>query len=206
MPCPRFVQFAFALGLAATVAAPAAAEWSEVRNEEGITVEQENAPGRILPVLRATTDIAAEPAAVLAWITDATTFTRWMHNTEEAKHLKEDGEVTFAYTRVGAPWPVSDRDAVVRSTRSTPEGGHRVVFESTDELGLAEKSGVVRMPRIEGSWSLAPNDAGGTRVVYQVDSNPGGSLPGWLVAQVANDMPYHTLFKLRNLVESGASR
>ena len=204
----RPVRFALLTALAALLfSTPAlAAEWSAVRSEAGITVEQQETPGRVLPVLRATTDIAAEPDAVLAWITDASTFTRWMHNCEEAQLLKQDGEVSFAYTRVGAPWPVSDRDAVVRSTRSEPGGGHRVVFQSTDELGLAEKSGIVRMPKIEGSWNLEPNGAGGTRVVYQVDSDPGGSLPGWLVAQVANDMPYQTLLKLRRLVESGAER
>ena len=189
------------------VASPAAAEvWTEVRNEDGIRVEKQVDDSRVLPILRAKTTIQATPDDILAWIRDATTHTRWMANCEEAALLKEEDGINYMYNRVGAPWPVSDRDSIVRSTLVSEDGGHLVRFQNTDALGVAEKSGIVRMKHIDGGWDLRPNAAGGTDVVYRIDSDPGGSLPGWLVAQVANDVPFQTLANLRRLSESGAKR
>lgn len=204
----RFVSV-LAVPFAVALALPALAqEWTEVRNENGVLVQKRADENRVLPVLLATTEIQGSPDAVLAWIRDVPTYTRWQHNCEEARYIERsdaDG-VGYAYNRVGAPWPVSDRDSVVKSQLTSADGGHRVVFESTTERSVPEVSGVVRMPHIVGHWNLTPNGSGGTSVEYQVDSDPGGSLPGWLVAQVASDMPYFTLANLKKLVESGATR
>lgn len=192
------------LALLTLAASPALAQWTEIRNEDGIRVQKQEDTSRVLPVLRATTTIHASPDQVLGWIRDVDTHTRWMANCEEARLLKRESDtVSYAYSRIGAPWPVSDRDSVVRSTLESKDGGHHVVFVDTDELGTPERSGVVRMARVRGEWDLRPNAAGGTDVTYTIDSDPGGSLPGWLVAQVANDVPFQTLGNLRRLSESG---
>ena len=62
--------------------------------------------------------------------------------------------------------------------------------------------GVVRMPRLVGSYDLRPVEAG-TRVVYTVDSDPGGRLPAWLVKRASKDLPYFTLKNLRERAEAG---
>ncbi len=202
----RIVLSLAALSLFIASSALAAEVWTEVRNENGIRVEKQADESRVLPILRAKTTIRATPDAILAWIRDASTHTRWMANCEEAALIKEEDGIHYMYNRVGAPWPVSDRDSVVRSTLVSEDGGHRVRFQNTNALGTPAKSGVVRMDHIDGEWDLRPNPAGGTDVTYRIDSDPGGSLPGWLVAQVANDVPFQTLTNLRQLTESGAER
>ena len=109
--------------LVLSLSAPAFAERSVVREENGITVEEEGAPGRALPILTGTTTMAAPPEQIAAWISATHTYTDWMHNCEEARLLREEGEVRVGYNRIGSPWPVSDRDVVLRSTRSELEGG-----------------------------------------------------------------------------------
>jgi hypothetical protein len=59
------------------------------------------------------------------------------------------------------------------------------------------------MPRLFGSYVLTPTGGGVTQVVYTVDSDPGGSLPAWLVRQAGKDLPYFTLKSLRERVEKG---
>ncbi len=186
-----------------SLAAPAFAERSVVREENGITVEEEGAPGRALPILTGTTTMAAPPEQIAAWISATHTYTDWMHNCEEARLLREEGEVRVGYNRVGSPWPVSDRDVVLRSMRSELEGGGiRIEFRSTTEENVPEARGVIRMPRLVGSYELHPVEAG-TRVVYTVDSDPGGSLPNWLIRQASKDRPYFTLSNLRERAETG---
>ncbi len=186
-----------------SLAAPAFAERIVVREENGITVEEEGAPGRALPILTGTTTMAVPPAQVAAWITATHTYTDWMHNCEEARLVREEGDVRVGYNRIGSPWPVSDRDVVLRSTSSELEGGGiRIEFRNTTEENVPVASGVVRMPRLVGSYELRPVEAG-TRVVYTVDSDPGGSLPDWLIRQASKDLPYFTLRNLRERAETG---
>ena len=180
-----------------------AQDWVEVRHENGILVQKQEDPSRVLPVLRATAEIAGPPEQVLAWIRDVTTHTRWMADCVEARSLKQTEDFTYAYNRVGAPWPVSDRDSVVKSKLTEKDGGYRIEFQNTDELGTPETDGVVRMTKVAGYWDLRPNGSGGTAVEYQVDSDPAGSLPGWLVAQVSSENPYNSVLNLKKLVEGG---
>jgi len=184
-------------------AAPAAAERVVVSTEDGITVEQEDAPGRTLPVLTGTTTMAAPPEQVAAWIQATHTYTQWQHNCEEARQVTAADGSVYGYNRIGSPWPVSDRDVVLRSRRSDlPDGGIRLEFENTTTPEVPPVDGVVRMRRLVGSYALRPEGTG-THVVYTLDSDPGGSRPGWLVRQASTDLPYYTLRNLRERAEAG---
>ncbi len=184
-------------------AAPAFAERSVVREENGIKVEAEDAPGRVLPILTGTTTMAASPEQIAAWLRATHTHVDWMHNCKEARQLRRDGDLSVGYTRIGSPWPVSDRDVVLRSMRTELEGGGiHIEFRSTTEEEVPIARGVIRMRRLVGSYDLRPVE-GGTRVVYTVDSDPGGSLPTWLVRRASKDLPYFTLKNLRERAEAG---
>ena len=59
------------------------------------------------------------------------------------------------------------------------------------------------MVRLIGSYVLRPLPEGGTHVVYTIDSDPGGSLPAWLIKQAGKDLPYRTLKSLQERAEAG---
>jgi len=161
---------------------PAYAERQVVRVEDGITVEEEVEPGRVAAVH---------------------TYTDWQHNCEEARVIPQPDGSRLTYNRIGSPWPVSDRDVVLRSTRTNrPDGSIHIEFRSTEDANLAVPRGVVRMPRLLGSYELTPVE-GGAHVVYTVDSDPGGSLPTWLVRKASKDLPYFTLKNLQKRAEAG---
>lgn len=188
---------------ASVVAGPVAADRQVVRVESGITVEEEAAPGRTLPILTGTTTMTAPAAQIAAWIGATHTYVEWMHNCEEARVVTDSNGGVYGYNRIGSPWPVSDRDVVLRSKRSDlPNGRIRIEFKSTDDVDVPVPSGAVRMEHLMGSYDLEPVE-GGTRVIYTVDSDPGGSLPTWLVRQAAKDLPYFTLRNLRERAEAG---
>jgi len=190
----------FALLVTAT---QALADPSVVLVKDGITVEEEGADGRSLPILTGTTTMAAPPEQIAAWIGATHTYTQWQHNCEEARRIRGADGTSYGYNRIGSPWPVSDRDVVLLSKRTDLEDGHiRIEFHDTTEADVPAVSGVVRMPRLVGSYDLRP-DGSGTRVVYTLDSDPGGRLPDWLVKQASKDLPYHTLHNLRERAESG---
>jgi hypothetical protein len=185
-------------------AAPHAfADREVVREESGIVVEEESTPGRTLPILTGTTTMSAPPEQIAAWIGATHTYVDWMYNCEEARVVTGKGGEVFGYNRIASPWPVSDRDVVLRSVRNDkPDGTIRIQFLSTNDVEVPVPRGAVRMAHLAGSYDLTPVE-GGTHVIYTVDSDPGGSLPTWLIRQAGKDLPYFTLRNLRERAEKG---
>jgi len=182
---------------------PASAERKRVRVDDGITVEEQSVEGRTLPILFGTTTMAASPQQIAAWVGAVHTYVGWQHNCEEARVLQQPDGTLLTYYRVGSPWPVSDRDVVLRSKRADmPDRSIRLDFRSVETKDAPSPRGVVRMPQLVGSYDLKPID-GGTHVVYTVDSDPGGTLPTWLVREASKDLPFFTLKNLRARAESG---
>lgn len=192
-----------AIILTVTLVTPAYAERRVVRVEDGITVEEEVDASRALPILTGTVRMSASADQIAAWVGAVHTYTDWQHNCEEARVLPQSDGSRLTYNRIGSPWPVSDRDVVLRSTRTnSTDGSIHIEFRSTEDANLVVPRGVVRMPRLFGSYELTPVE-GGTQVVYTVDSDPGGSLPLWLVRQASKDLPYMTLKNLQERAEAG---
>ena len=179
------------------------AEPRVVLDRDGITVEEDGAEDRRLPVLTGRTTIDAPPARVVAWIEAAHTWVDWMHDCVEAYEVRREGELVVGYNRIGMPWPVADRDVVLHARVATrPDGGFRAEFEHASDPAVPPRPGVLRIPRLSGFYELAPVGTG-TRIVYTVDTDPGGGLPAWLVRRVSREVPYRTLENLRARAEAG---
>lgn len=191
--------------LLSTGAARAEGEWRPVVAKEGVRVEQRLAPDRILPELRATVEIDAGIFEVLAVIRDVPRQTEWMADCVESRRLREEGSaVSVLYNRTGAPWPVSDRDVVLRAETILleHEAIARVRFANVADPAAPPIDGFVRMPRLVGEYELAALAPDRTRVVYRLDIDPGGSLPAWAVTRTTRDTPLYTLLGLRRQVSA----
>ena len=74
-------------------------------------------------------------------------------------------------------------------------------FKSVDGGDLMKPvRGTVRMRHLEGHYILKVLAPDRTQVEYQVDADPGGSVPGLLAKRSTRDMPLHTLLNLRRQV------
>jgi hypothetical protein len=190
-----------ALGLAG---APRADEaWQPLLTQDGVSVEERSAPGRELPELRATVEIDAAIFEVLAVIADVPRQTDWMHDCVAARVIREVGpDAALIYNRTHSPWPASDRDVVLHSQLAlvAPSAHATVTFANATDPSVPPIEGVVRMPRLVGGYDLVALTPARTRVTYQVDIDPGGSLPTWLATRTARELPLDTLLGLRKQV------
>ena len=57
------------------------------------------------------------------------------------------------------------------------------------------------MPYLKGYWLLEAIDDQSTRVVYMVNTDPGGMLPNWLIKKITSYLPYYTLQGLRKQIK-----
>lgn len=154
-----------------------------------------------LKEFKGVTNIKADVNAFVALLKDNTVATQWMHNVIEFTVVDTPSDVeSLVYTVNHAPWPVTNRDAYIRSIMSADENS---VVTSTiiGEATYAEPNDdYIRMPELLGAWTFTPKEDGMVEVVYQVHANPGGSLPDWLVNSIVVETPMETLENLQEII------
>jgi hypothetical protein len=187
-------------GVIARAADERAAKWEQIEDDEGIRVWQREIPGQELPGFRGETVMNAPIAQIGHELEDYKHHTEWMDSCIASYLVKDLGnQHVIDYNRTHAPWPVWDRDVVLDS-RWTVSSDKRllvIAFENTDPSLVPLPDHTVRMPHLKGfyrMWSMEPNK---TKVVYQVEADPGGSIPTWLARRVGRDLPFNTLKTLR---------
>ena len=177
-----------------------AAQWRLVKDEAGIRVYLQQIPGSSFQAFRGVTRIRTDMPRLLALQDDVSAACAWIHACSEQRLLKHEGNLSWAYSRFHTPWPVQPRDSILQVTTTHDADGRvtRTLLGVADYLPL--QPGFVRVSKVEGFWSLTPLD-GEIEVVYQVHSEPGGSVPAWLANSFVVDAPFNTLQGLRQLAE-----
>lgn len=178
-------------------------QWEYLEDDDGVRLWRLDVPGQDLPGFRGQTVINASIDDILAVMLKWEKHTDWMYRCAESKLLKKiDDKKALMYNRTAAPWPVSDRDVVVETLmeRSSDNKMLTVSFKNTSSNLKPASDAAVRMPRLVGFyklWFVTPTQ---TRVMYQVESDIGGSIPKWLAVRATKDLPRITLVKLKERV------
>ena len=177
--------------------------WKNVLNDQGVAVWNRYDSGRALPVFKGISTIDAGLFELLAVLDDTARHTEWIFNCSAARIIKQINEFDrLVYNRTAAPWPVSDRDVVLSASVEASMVRKEVVSRfSSIESGLQPKvDGVVRMPRLRGFWRFTFVDERRTRVTYQIDADPGGALPDFIVERASRKLPLETINGMRKQV------
>lgn len=178
-----------------------AAEWRMVKDEEGIRVYLQSVAGSSYQAFRGVTRMRADMSKILALQENVSAACVWIHACIEQKLLKQQGDLSWTYTRFYSPWPVKPRDSVLQiTTQRGADGSVTRILRGVADY-LPAQPGFVRVSKVEGQWILTPQEGGEVEVVYQLYSEPGGSVPSWLANSFVVDAPFNTLQALRQLAE-----
>ena len=127
--------------------------------------------------------IDAPTGAVHAVIDDFEDYPRFMPYTVECRLLKREADSIITYQRL-SPKIAEDRDYTLRVRKKSWPGQEGLTYldqwKPANELGPAEKKGVVRVKVCEGGWLLEPDGAIKTRATYSVYTDTGGLIPAFI--------------------------
>lgn len=193
--------------LASSSAHAAEPTWEQVSDDDEITVWQREVPGTSLVEFRGRGPVRASIKNLIAVLRDQDRKTEWMGNcvANHAVQYVSDKRMIL-YNRVGSPAPlVDDRDVVLESEASFDLATRTVElrFRETTHPKMPPVEGVVRMPKTRGFWRLEYRGPELTEVTYQVQADPGGSLPQWLVNWASKGLPHQTIMGLRRQATRG---
>ncbi len=137
------------------------------------------------------------------FIFDTPSYTRWQFNTIEAEAIKKISSSEQIYhTVIEAPWPVTDRDMVVRMKIQHNSTDNEMVITAESEPGILPKEeSHVRVPSSRAKWIVKEKNKNLLQIKYTMQIDPGGAVPSWLVNWVCAQAPYESFRNLKAILE-----
>ena len=176
--------------------------WDLAKEGDGIKVYTKKIEGSDFKAYRAVMLVKSKIPTLVKLIKDIPAYPLWIDTCEKGVLLKELGEnECIVYTLNHAPWPVSNRDAVVLNTVSydSKEESTTIKIQGKHSY-IPITNGIIRVKKIKGFWKFVPQKNGFTEVIYQVHSEPGGNIPSWLLNQIVVSQPFNTLKNMKEML------
>lgn len=169
------------------------------RETDGLNVYLRDAANSDIKEIKIETTLDASLDAVVSVLKDVPVYSEWIYKCLEARRLEASTNTSsLYYCKLDFPWPMSDRDFVAKSQlRQDPNS--RTVY--IDVKGLTDykpaKADIVRITDLSIHYELVPLSATRVQMTYRLHSDPGGSIPAWLVNLVVDNGPTNTVKGMR---------
>lgn len=174
-------------------------DWKLRTDKNGIKVYSRQMASSRFNALKVESSFQATPSQLVAVILDINTSTEWLYSTKSCVLLKtvSPSEVYY-YSEVSFPWPSSNRDFVAH-IKVTQDPRSKVVNVHAENVSalVPEKKGIVRVKQSVGNWTITPTGRNNIHVSYELQVDPGGAIPAWLVNMLATKGPYESFVGLR---------
>jgi len=130
-------------------------------------------------------------------------YPNWVPRCREAKVMARISDTEFiAYMVFKSPWPVADRDCVLRvRVVREPSTGIVTINETSEPRYVTRRSNVIRIEQMFSIWRIVPQ-RDGLMVTNENSTNPGGALPDWLINTQSVDNPYDIFTTIQKAIPS----
>ncbi|MFT4613651.1 MAG: hypothetical protein ACI9NT_000792 [Bacteroidia bacterium] len=183
---PTAVALLMALFLPVS-SAQAEEEWELQKDDEGIQLYTRKVASSPFLEVKVTTRISSPMEKLTEVFGDGSGCAPWRNNCKSSKVLRQESEAErFIYMILDLPWPISDRDLVVRSLTITDlESQSTTVDASSVEGEYPEQDYVRAISRAQYQMHLV--EPGEIDLTYTVHVDLGGDIsPGLVNSQLAS--------------------
>ena len=183
--------------------AHAQSSWKMKLENDGIKVYTKNIPGSSVKAIRAEVELETTLDALATLLLDVNGSKEWIYATKKVALLQQVSptEVIY-YSEVALPWPINNRDFIVDFSITQDSVTKTLKAVSVNKPDwLPRNKDMVRVEQSYSQWLITPMANGRLHVEYELQVDPGGCLPSWLVNMFATTGPYYTFQKLREQVK-----
>ena len=171
-------------------------DWEHVESKNGIHVYKKiDKKGHSWSKLEC--EIKASPQEIFDFTGIVETLNSWVYGCESTKLLTKDKNTTIYHIVTDMPYPMTDRDAVIKKEVTFHDSG-KISSHSMSCDNYPENSKYVRIPEFEAIWIFQPIEHNKTKVIYEVYANPGGTIPDWVLNRFSTVAPFKTMENLKN--------
>ncbi len=204
--CPSLL-FAALLGcpgLSADALPGPDANWQLREESDGIRIYTTAVPGSDFEAFRAVADLDASTSRLMAVLVNPASCTEWVHNCVESEAFGSGGfGDRYAYSVNDMPWPVQDRDYVIRiRTHGEQASGVVDMYLSAVPGARPERDDYIRVDQSDTHYRFEPLGPERTRLTWVQHTEPNGSIPSWLVNSLVVDIPVKSIRNLERVARS----
>jgi hypothetical protein len=180
-----------------------ASAWELAYEADNLRIYTRPYVGSQLDEIRGVVRIKASLNAAMALLKDAEFNRYWVYRSGGARILQQSGFLqAYVYGIVDAPWPMDDRDTVVRFDYQQDAGTKEITIEISNHPDfIPVRDGYIRVAEFGGFWKLKPLEEGWLEVTYDVYGDPGGWIPAWLANRAAMISVKNTLRNMGSAVQ-----
>lgn len=180
--------------------------WVLYKNKSGIKVYKKNTHTGLVK-LKAQMTLKAKVSDFVFLLEDTENASQWLDGVISVSVLKRLSEVeNIVYSVFNAPWPVKNRDMLTYSIYQYYDDGSLLIKIKTAPPSLTDgfdKTGDnIAITGVVASWRLTPKKGGMLEITYMAYADPGGSLPNWLINQIALSGAFNTFKNLFKALKS----
>lgn len=180
-----------------------AQEWTLRKNEDSIQVYTAFTENSKFKRIRADFTIRSSREKLFEHLLNIDQYPQWQYKTVQSRIVQQKSKHDLVYyNEVDAPWPVSNRDLVIRLQIQETPGSPEFKILTWSEPGLVPiNKDRVRVPSSSGQWHVHELPGGKLKIRFEMQIDPGGEVPSWLVNLTAAMAPYETFKNLKNRLE-----
>jgi hypothetical protein len=177
---------------------PSVGEWRLKREVDDIKVYYRKPPDSKIFEIKTVAEAQAPLPEIMAVLHKVSNFPNWVYHCKDAYWLKRTTDSTgIYYCEIGFPWPIRNRDYIAKTTLYRNRSPKAIEINIT---GLPEyipkKDNIVRMPKLVIDWKLTPLSGVRTRLEFKLRTDPGGSLPAWMINLAIDQGPLQSMQEL----------
>lgn len=189
--------------LGGIVLSTAAQDWELAKNKDGIKVYTKELEHSSIDAFKGVMYVKTTVERMDFILHNLDQHKEIFPDTEELKILERGEDWLIQYSLTNAPWPADDRDGIYKMTfsRDQKTGALYSIGKSMPDY-LPEKESVVRIPHSISQWRVIPEKDGLMMIEYEVEAKPGGNIPDWLANTATTEVPYNTLYNLREVLKN----
>ncbi|AOY88570.1 lipid-binding protein [Marinobacter salinus] len=198
--CALLVTALAAANARAELPAEDAEGWSLHKEEENIRVYTIDQDQSSFKAFKAVALLDVPIGNLMAVMVNPRSCVEWVYNcTESYAFGKGSFHDRYAYSVNDMPWPVTDRDYVLRIRTYGDETSGEIIMDlNATPNQRAENDNRVRVDRSDTLYRFIP-EGDQTRMIWVQHTDPNGALPGWLVNSLLVDIPVRSLQALEKV-------
>jgi len=177
--------------------------WTLSKSKDGIEVYTRPVEGYKIKQYKAIMELDHPMGKVSRVIQNIDQFEKWFVDISDIQPAGTTPEGGMAvYMVIDTPFPVQDRDLVVVMNEVESSDSLIRISTHSEPSFVEQNEDYVRMPYSSGEWLLESVGEGRTRLTQTNLSDPGGSIPKWVVNMMLTSNPLKTFGNLREYLES----
>ena len=182
----------------------AGSDWSLEIKKNNIDAYSRTVEGTDILEIRAITVVEAKMEVIAEVLRDIPANVEWRPKCVECRLLeRHDRNSMTTYTRIDLPWPVSDRDVVIKADTSINLNTGRAVVSlgSVEHHKAPEMDGNVRIKEFFSQYYLEYINREQTGIIFTTRVNPAGRIPTFLANMFNKRFAYEEMIGLINMVK-----